>query len=46
MKIFWLATEAKYDELRKVEGCETLYDLNATITDGEHIMAIADAIGV
>ena len=41
-----MTTEAKYEELRKIEGCKTLYDLNATITDAKHIIAIADAIGV
>ena len=32
-KFFWMITEAKYDKLRKVEGCDTLTDLNATVTD-------------
>ena len=46
IKIFWLVTEDKYKALREIEGCETLYDLKATVTDGEHIKAIADGLGV
>ena len=46
VKIFWLITEDKYEKLRTLEGCEKLYNLKATVTDGKHIQAIADAIGV
>lgn len=45
-KIFWLMTEDKYEKLRLIEGCETLYDLKATVTDGKHMLALADAVGV
>ena len=32
-KIFWIFNCSVYDELRKQEGCDTLIDLKATITD-------------
>ena len=32
-KIFWIVNVSKYPELRKIEGCGALTDLNATITD-------------
>ena len=32
-KIFWIVNVSKYPELRKIEGCNALTDLNATITD-------------
>ena len=32
-KIFWIINNSIYDELRKQEGCDTLIDLKATITD-------------
>ena len=41
-----MVTEDQYAELRKIEDCDTLYDLKATVTDGAHIMKIADEIGV
>ena len=44
--MFWLITEDKYDKIRTLEGCSTLYDLKATVTDGKHVQAIAEAIGV
>ena len=46
IKIFWLITEDKYEKLRTIEGCDSLLDLKATVNDGKHILAIADAIGV
>ena len=46
VKTFWLVTEDKYDKLRTIEGCETLTDLKATVTDGEHIMALADEMAI
>ena len=45
-KIFWLITEDSYEKLRLIEGCETLFDLKATVTDGKHMLALADAVGV
>ena len=45
-KMFWLISEAFYPLLRKVEGCDSLKDLKATITDNDHIHAMADSLGV
>ena len=45
-KYFWMITEAKYDQLRTISGCEELTDLNATITDGEHIIELANQFGI
>ena len=41
-KYFWMVTESKYAKLRKIDGCEILTDLKATISDGKHIQKIAD----
>ena len=46
VKLFWLVTEDKYEKLRTIEGCETLTDLKATVTDGKHILALADEMGI
>ena len=46
IKMFWLISEAFYPLLRKIEGCDPLLDLKATITDNEHINAIADSFGI
>ena len=45
-KYFWMVTEDKYEKLRTINGCEELTDLRATVTDGEHIINIANQIGV
>ena len=41
-----MVTEAQYAELRKLDGCENLIDLPATIKDSAAILKIADMIGV
>ena len=46
VKIFWLISEANYPLLRKIEGCDILKDLKATITDNDHIIAMADHLGI
>ena len=46
VKIFWLISEAYYPLLREIEGCEDLSDLKATITDNDHIIAMADNLGI
>ena len=45
-KIFWIVNVSKYPELRKIEGCSALTDLNATITDCKEIMKMAKGFGV
>ena len=42
----WIITDRDYSQLRKVEGCEMLGDLNATKTDSVHILEFAKAMGV
>ena len=32
--------------MRKIEGCDGQGDLRATVTDNEHIIAIADNLGI
>ena len=44
--MFFMVTEANYDKLRTVKGCEKLEDLEATITDREHMLTLADELGV
>ena len=46
VKIFWLISEAYYPLLREIEGCEDLSDLKATITDNDHIIEMADNLGI
>ena len=46
MKIFWLISEANYALLRKLDGCDILTDLQATIKDNDHIFAMADHLGI
>ena len=46
IKFFWMITEDKYDKLRQIQGCENLQDLKATVSDGNHIKAIADNLGI
>ena len=46
IKFFWMITEDKYDKLRQIQGCENLLDLKATVSDGNHIKAIADNLGI
>ena len=45
-KIFWIVNNSKYDELRKIEGCTTLWDLNATPVDVQVIKKMAKGLGV
>ena len=45
-KYFWMVTEQWYGKLRKVDGCDKLTNLKATVTDGKHIKKIADKLGV
>ena len=33
VKIMWIVNNSKYEELRKIEGCSTLWDLTATTSD-------------
>ena len=42
----WVVTEDQYDKLREIEGCENLQYLSATINDREHILKIADELGI
>lgn len=44
--IFWIITDKDYSQLRKVEGCENLSDLNATKSDSVHILNFAKKLGV
>ena len=44
--MFWLLSESCYDKMRKIEGCDGQGDLRATVTDNEHIIAIADNLGI
>ena len=44
--IFWIITDKDYSELRKIVGCEKLYDLKATKTDSVHIVNFAKELGV
>ena len=46
VKIFWHISESRYNLLREIDGCDGLTDLPATVTDNEHITAIADNLGV
>ena len=41
-----MCTEANYDKLRTIKGCENLADLEATVTDREHMLTLADELGV
>ena len=45
-KIFWLISESHYQLLRELDGCDGQVDLPATVTDNDHIIAIADNLGV
>ena len=45
-KIFWLISESHYEKLRELDGCDRQNDLPATMTDNDHIIAIADKLGV
>ena len=45
-KIFWLITENDYSELRELDGCKDLGDLDATIKDSKHMINMADALGI
>jgi hypothetical protein len=45
-KIFWLLSESHYELLRELDGCDRQADLPATVTDNDHIIAIADNLGV
>ena len=45
-KYFWMVTQDIYDNLRQIDGCENLKDLNATKTDGGYIQEMARKIGV
>ena len=42
----WIITQMKYDNLRTIEGCEGLEDLEATKTDATHILNIARGFGI
>ena len=44
--MFWIINNSKYDKFRKLEGCEDLGDLTATVTDIEHIINLAKCFGV
>ena len=46
VKIMWIINNSNYEELRKIEGCQTLWDLNATTTDVQVIKKMAKALGV
>ena len=46
VKMFWIVNVSKYSELRKLEGCQDLTDLNATTTDCVDIMKMAKGLGV
>ena len=46
IKLFWLISESDYELLRGVNGCEGQSDLPATVTDNDHIIAIADGLGI
>ena len=46
VKMFWLISEANYSLLRNIEGCDSLKDLKATITDNDHIHAMVDNLGI
>ena len=45
-KIFWLISEDEYSKLRKINGCEDLTDLPATIPDNKHALKMADYLGI
>ena len=44
--MFWLISEAHYPLLRNLEGCNSLWDLKATITDNDHIHVMAESLGI
>ena len=44
--MFWLISEAFYPLLRSLEGCDSLLDLKATLTDNDHINLMADNLGI
>ena len=44
VKLFWLISESDYELLRELDGCERQDDLPATVTDNDHIIAIADSL--
>ena len=44
--MFWMITEAKYDLLRLIEGCNELTDLNATVPDAKFVLEMADGLGI
>ena len=46
VKMFWMINNSKYDQLRKIKGCETLGDLTATPKDIVFIEKMAKAYGV
>ena len=46
VKIFWMINNSKYDKLRLIKGCETLWDLTATPKDIVFIEKMAKAYGV
>ena len=41
-----MMTVNKYENLRTIEGCEQLADLNATVTDGVYIKDIAENLKI
>ena len=45
-KYFWMVTQDAYDNLRQINGCENLKDLNATKTDGGYVQEMARKLGV
>ena len=45
-RFFWIIIDKDYEELRKIEGCEKLGDLNATKSDATHIVDFARGVGV
>ena len=46
VKIFWMINNSKYEKLRLIKGCETLWDLTATPKDIVFIEKMAKAYGV
>ena len=46
VKIFWMINNSKYDQLRLIQGCETLGDLTATPKDIVFIEKMAKSYGV
>ena len=46
VKIMWILNNSKYDLLRTIEGCNTLWDLNATTSDVKIVKKMAIGFGV